>query len=232
MKFEKLTAKQDGESSRSIQSRVQSARDLQTERFATMKIHCNAEMKVNEIKRFCEIDRTSEDLLKTAMLQFNLSARGFHRILKVARTISDLAEEKSIRTNHVAEALQYRPKFWGLKIMRKILPLVKISAKKSFQLLQAKTPLLCNALQTQIQVTKLFFYHIALARNRTTRDLIQRLLTIPLLQDILSKGKLVETRIAGRKEYFKICWIKDEYIFSIIILRKRKEFFLLSCFVD
>ncbi|MBI5413979.1 YifB family Mg chelatase-like AAA ATPase [Candidatus Peregrinibacteria bacterium] len=111
VQFEKLREKHDAEPSRIIAERVQKARDSQSKRFQGAGIFCNAEMKIKEIKAFCEISEASEDLLKMAMKQFGLSARGFHRILKVARTIADLSHETDISENHVAEALQYRPKF-------------------------------------------------------------------------------------------------------------------------
>jgi len=111
VKFEKLTASESAESSAVICKRVQAARDYQTERFRNMPLYSNTEMEVNEIKKFCTIDADAEDLLKLAMQKFHLSARGFHRVLKVARTIADLEKKKYILKKHVAEALQYRPRF-------------------------------------------------------------------------------------------------------------------------
>ena len=67
-------------------------------------------MRIAEIRKFCKLDETGESLLKAAMSQLQLSARGYHRILKLARTIADLAGSESIQTPHLAEALQYRPK--------------------------------------------------------------------------------------------------------------------------
>jgi len=111
VKFEKLDMPSEGnESSKSIRSRVQAARDLQTERFKGLKIHANSEMSSEETKKFCELDQKTKDLLRQAVSHFQLSARAYYRILKLARTIADLAEVEKIQTNHVAEALQYRPK--------------------------------------------------------------------------------------------------------------------------
>ena len=70
----------------------------------------NADMRVAEIHQFCELDDAGQQLVKAAMAQLQLSARAYHRILKLARTIADLAGEENIQSTHLAEALQYRPK--------------------------------------------------------------------------------------------------------------------------
>jgi magnesium chelatase family protein len=67
-------------------------------------------MRLAEIRKFCKLDETGENLIRAAMRQLNLSARSYHRILKLARTIADLAGSETIDANHLAEALQYRPK--------------------------------------------------------------------------------------------------------------------------
>ncbi|MCK5471656.1 YifB family Mg chelatase-like AAA ATPase [Candidatus Gracilibacteria bacterium] len=114
VKFEKLDAPAEGnESSASIRLRVQSARDRQTERFRKLKIHANSEMSSEQTKEFCEVDQKTKDLLRQAVSHFQLSARAYYRILKLARTIADLEGVEKIVTNHVAEALQYRPKVGG-----------------------------------------------------------------------------------------------------------------------
>ncbi|RPJ20701.1 MAG: magnesium chelatase, partial [Chloroflexi bacterium] len=71
---------------------------------------CNADMRVGEIRQFCKVQPEGQSLMRAAMAQLNLSARAYHRILKLARTIADLAECEEIQSVHLAEALQYRPK--------------------------------------------------------------------------------------------------------------------------
>jgi len=108
--YEKLADKRRVEDSATIRRRVQAARDRQLQRFASTKLTCNAEMGPAEVRDFCEVEPAAEKLLKAAMQQLHLSARAFHRVLKLARTIADLAESETIAANHVAEAIQYRPK--------------------------------------------------------------------------------------------------------------------------
>lgn len=110
LKFEKLTAEHLSEPSEKIRERVEMARERQRERFKGLPISTNAEMSVKEIREFCPIELKTQELLKNAVQQLHLSARGFHRVLKVARTIADLSESDKIETMHVAEALQYRTK--------------------------------------------------------------------------------------------------------------------------
>lgn len=110
--YEKLSGDRLGESSESIRARVQAARDIQQKRFANSKsdIICNADMRVGEIRQFCKLQDEGQSLMRAAMSQMNLSARAYHRILKLARTIADLAGSEDIQSVHLAEALQYRPK--------------------------------------------------------------------------------------------------------------------------
>jgi magnesium chelatase family protein len=108
--YEKLADKRQVETSAIIRARVQAARQRQLQRFAGTKLTCNAEMGPAEVRDFCDVEPAAEKLLKAAMQQLHLSARAFHRVLKLARTIADLAESELIAANHVAEAIQYRPR--------------------------------------------------------------------------------------------------------------------------
>lgn len=109
--IEKLQKKERSECSQQVQKRVVAARKLQSERLKHLEIHTNSEMGSRELKKFCEISPESEQFLKQAATKFNLSARSYFRILKVARTIADLATSKDILAEHVAEAIQYRIRY-------------------------------------------------------------------------------------------------------------------------
>lgn len=105
---EELMGKPTGEPSAVIRARVERARQVQRERFAGLGIFTNAQMGVKEIKAFCRLTGAGEALLANAIDRFGLSARAYHRILKVARTIADLDMSETIREEHLAEAIQYR----------------------------------------------------------------------------------------------------------------------------
>jgi magnesium chelatase family protein len=107
--FDEMTANRKVESSDNIRARVVRAREVQTQRFASHRnIYCNAMMPSNLVKKICAIDDAGNALLKTAMERIGLSARAYDRILKVSRTIADLAATDDIRSEHLAEAIQYR----------------------------------------------------------------------------------------------------------------------------
>lgn len=110
VKFDKLSSNELEESSQSIRERVERARAIQAERFKGKSIHTNSEMKNAEIREFCKLDEASMNLLKAAVTQMRLSARAYNRILKLSRTIADLSQCEQIKMEHLAEALQYRPK--------------------------------------------------------------------------------------------------------------------------
>jgi len=109
---EKLSGDRVGETSKSIRKRVQVARDIQQQRFVSSQsdIICNADMRVGEIRQFCKMQDEGQSLIRAAMTQLNLSARAYHRILKLARTIADLAGSDEIQSPHLAAVLQYCPK--------------------------------------------------------------------------------------------------------------------------
>ncbi len=104
---EKLSGDRLGETSAAIHARVQAARDIQTRRFHdnSTDIICNADMRVGEIRQFCRLQDEGQRLMRAAMTQLNLSARAYHRILKLARTIADLARSEEVQPVHLAEAL-------------------------------------------------------------------------------------------------------------------------------
>jgi len=108
--YEKLTDDRLGEPSAKVQTRVNAARSRQLERFKGSRLTCNAEMTPTEVREFCQVEESAQGLLKAAMKQLYLSARAFHRILKLARTIADLENSAIIKAQHVAEAIQYRPR--------------------------------------------------------------------------------------------------------------------------
>ena len=107
--YEKLVQPASAESSDQVRDRIERARGLQRQRFEGTSMIINAEMGPVEVWKSCQVDDSAKGLLQTAMKQMHLSARGFHRILKVSRTIADLAGDESIGVGHLAEALQYRP---------------------------------------------------------------------------------------------------------------------------
>lgn len=117
VKFREITAEGAGESSEAIRERVVCARQRQQRRFAAKpRITCNARMGSRELKEHCVIDEATMQILSYAMTDLKLSARAYDRILKVARTIADLAGAEAISSEHISEAIQYRTldrQIWG-----------------------------------------------------------------------------------------------------------------------
>ena len=112
MEYQQLASLEKGEGSAAIRARVVASRTVQRERFAKGKgahaIHCNAGMRAKDVHKHCVLDDNAQGLLKAAMADLHLSARAYDRILKVARTIADLAGAADIAADHIAEAIQYR----------------------------------------------------------------------------------------------------------------------------
>ena len=113
--YEELTESQLQEDSFSIRQRVEEARNIQKERFKGTNIYCNAQMNEEMIKKYCALDKQAQALLETAFKTLNMSARGYNRVLKVARTIADLNKEENVTAKHITLAISFRNldrKYW------------------------------------------------------------------------------------------------------------------------
>jgi magnesium chelatase family protein len=108
VKYRDLTGETSSEDSETVKGRVNAARDIQRDRFAGKRLYCNAQMTSRHLKKYCQIGEDSKGLLEKAIDKLGLSARAYTRILKIARTIADLAGTETIRPAHVSEAIQYR----------------------------------------------------------------------------------------------------------------------------
>lgn len=110
--YEKLAEDRVGEDSGDVRARVEAARVIQSTRFDETDQSCNADMGPGDVRLFCELNEECKVLMRQAMDQLQLSARGYHRVLKLSRTVADLAGEPDIKMTHLAESLQYRPRRW------------------------------------------------------------------------------------------------------------------------
>ena len=110
VKYDRLATEKVGEESKAVKDRVERARQIQRIRFQAEKINANSEMNLQQMKKYCQLDTEGQQILKTAVNNLHLSARSYHRVLKISRTIADLASLEKISAAHLAEALQYRPR--------------------------------------------------------------------------------------------------------------------------
>ena len=110
LKYEEMSKESYGESSRVVRERVEKAREIQLARFKNEGILTNREMSIRHIKKYCALDETAEKMMKSAVSSMGFSTRTYHRLLKISRTIADLDNCVNIKPQHLAEALQYRPR--------------------------------------------------------------------------------------------------------------------------
>jgi len=110
LKYEEMAKESFGETSRTVRERVSKARKIQASRFKNEGILTNREMSIRHIKKYCALDEMAEKMMKSAVSSMGFSTRTYHRLLKISRTIADLDNSENIKPQHLAEALQYRPR--------------------------------------------------------------------------------------------------------------------------
>lgn len=108
LEYKEMVHNEPAESSANIRVRVLAAREIQRERLKLHGLFCNAQMSHRHVKQFCPLTQEAQELLKQAFTKMNLSARSYDRIIKVARTIADLAESEKIEGQHIAQAVHFR----------------------------------------------------------------------------------------------------------------------------
>ena len=108
IKYSKLESNEKQETSKDIRKRVNKARLIQQQRYEQLNIMSNSELNVNQIQRYCYLNKECKKILEIAFNKLNLSARAYNKIIKVARTIADLEESQNIEKKHLLEAIQYR----------------------------------------------------------------------------------------------------------------------------
>ncbi len=108
LRYKELSNKSRGESSADIKGRVDKARKIQEQRYKGLNVFCNAHLSPKILEQFCRIDKEAEELLKLAILELGLSARGYDKVLKISRTVADLAGAETISAEHISEAINYR----------------------------------------------------------------------------------------------------------------------------
>ena len=107
--YQDLTETKQNESSAQIRKRVEAAHQMQKERYRELPIHFNAQLNGGLIKEYCPLQEEGKDILEQAFSKLNLSARAYHKIIRVARTIADLEQKDKIESSHILEAVRYRP---------------------------------------------------------------------------------------------------------------------------
>jgi len=108
LKYNELISPEKESDSKAVREKIESVRKIQKERFRGQDILTNSEMNIPQIKKYCQVDGSSQNVLKGYVDSGKLSARGYHRVLKVARTIADMDNRENISLDHITEALSYR----------------------------------------------------------------------------------------------------------------------------